>query len=115
MSDRAFLAAGGVVGALGVASAAAAAHQGGAFTQTISTMLLAHAPVFVALGLSSYTNRLARIAGLIMLAGLAVFTLDLWVRDMGMARLFPLAAPIGGTAIIAGWLALALSALIKRQ
>ena len=116
-SDRIFVGMGGLAGAAGVALAARAAHGGGAFTQTISTMLLLHAPLFVALGLSAaaQANKVLKFAGLLLMAGLAVFCLDLYVRDMGAARLFPFAAPVGGSAMILGWLGVALSALAARR
>ena len=36
---------------------------------------------------------------------------DLLARDFLGSRLFPMSAPIGGTLLIAGWLAIAVSAL----
>ncbi|TPN80821.1 DUF423 domain-containing protein [Mesorhizobium sp. CU2] len=108
--SRLFMLAGGLVGAAGVALSAAAAHRGGAFTGTAANFLLMHAPVFLAIGLAA-CSRCLRIAGLILLVGLLLFAGDLLARDFLGSRLFPMSAPIGGTLLIAGWLAIAISAL----
>lgn len=104
--------AGGLVGAAGVALSAAAAHRGGAFTGTAASFLLMHAPVFLGIGLIG-GNRCLRIASLMLLAGLLLFSGDLLARDFLGSRLFPMSAPIGGTLLIAGWLAIAVSALLR--
>ncbi|OHV87945.1 DUF423 domain-containing protein [Mesorhizobium sp. ORS 3428] len=108
--SRIFVLAGGLVGAAGVALSAAAAHRGGAFTATAASFLLTHAPVFLAIGLAG-GNRCLRIASLVLLLGLLLFAGDLLARDFLGSRLFPMSAPIGGTLLIAGWLAIAVSAL----
>ncbi|TIO74415.1 MAG: DUF423 domain-containing protein [Mesorhizobium sp.] len=105
---------GGLVGAAGVALSAAAAHRGGAFTGTAASFLLMHAPVFLAIGLIG-GNRSLRIASLVLLVGLLLFSGDLLARDFLGSRLFPMSAPIGGTLLIAGWLAIALSALWRSR
>lgn len=107
--SRILVLAGGLVGATGVALSAAAAHRGGAFTGTAASFLLMHAPVFLAIGLAG--NRCLRIASLVLLVGLLLFCGDLLARDFLGSRLFPMSAPIGGTLLIAGWLAIAVSAL----
>ncbi|CDX11162.1 conserved membrane hypothetical protein [Mesorhizobium sp. ORS 3324] len=108
--SRILVLAGGLVGAAGVALSAAAAHRGGAFTGTAASFLLMHAPVFLAIGLAG-GNRGLRIASLVLLVGLLLFSGDLLARDFLGSRLFPMSAPIGGTLLIAGWLAIAVSAL----
>jgi uncharacterized membrane protein YgdD (TMEM256/DUF423 family) len=108
--SRLLVLAGGLVGAAGVALSAAAAHRGGAFTGTAANFLLMHAPVFLAIGLAG-GNRCLRIASLVLLAGLLLFAGDLLARDFLGSRLFPMSAPIGGTLLIVGWLAIAVSAL----
>ncbi|KAA3449562.1 DUF423 domain-containing protein [Mesorhizobium sp. SARCC-RB16n] len=110
--SRLFVFAGGLVGAAGVALSAAAAHRGGAFTGTAASFLLMHAPVFLAIGLVG-ANRWLRIASLVLLAGLLLFAGDLLARDFWGSRLFPMSAPIGGTLLIAGWLAIAISAVAR--
>lgn len=110
--DRFFILIAGLFGAIGVALAAAASHGGGGvYAGTISSMLLFHAPAFLALGLSRVEQPKALIyAALLLLAGVVVFCGDLGLRGAYDIRLFPMAAPIGGTAMIAGWLAIAISA-----
>ncbi|TIX01867.1 MAG: DUF423 domain-containing protein, partial [Mesorhizobium sp.] len=49
----------------------------------------------------------------VLLVGLLLFCGDLLARDFLGSRLFPLSAPIGGTLLIAGWLAIAASALAR--
>ena len=109
-----FVAAGGLIGALGVAASAAAAHAGGAFTGTIANMLLFHAPVFLIAGMPGL-SRVGRMGGRILLAGLVLFCGDLAVRDQLGSRLFPFAAPAGGMLLIAGWLVIAASALVRTK
>ncbi|WP_137929856.1 DUF423 domain-containing protein [Mesorhizobium comanense] len=104
--SRILVLAGGLVGAAGVALSAVAAHRGGAFTGTAASFLLMHAPVFLVIGLLA-SNRFLRIAGFLLLAGLLLFAGDLLARDFLGSRLFPMSAPIGGTLLIAGWLAIA--------
>ncbi|EBW2250071.1 DUF423 domain-containing protein [Escherichia coli] len=108
---------GALLGACGVGLSASAAHAGGAFTQTIANMLLFHAPLFVAFGLAGAerTGRYLPIAAGVLLAGLLLFSLDLYVRDLGADRLFPMAAPVGGGAMLIGWLAIAVTAVLKRN
>lgn len=108
---RILIAAGGLCGALGVAFSAMAAHRGGAFTGTAASFLLMHAPVFLAVGLVG-GNRILRAGGLVLLVGLVVFSGDLLARDLLGSRLFPFAAPVGGTLLMVGWLAIAASALM---
>ncbi|TRC81016.1 DUF423 domain-containing protein [Mesorhizobium sp. WSM4307] len=111
-ASRLLVLAGGLSGAAGVALSAAAAHRGGAFTGTAASFLLMHAPVFLAVGLIG-ANRCLRIASLVLLAGLLLFAGDLFARDFLGSRLFPMSAPIGGTLLIAGWLGIAISALVR--
>jgi uncharacterized membrane protein YgdD (TMEM256/DUF423 family) len=111
-SSRILVLAGGLCGAAGVALSAAAAHLGGAFVGTAASFLLMHAPVFLAAGLLG-ANRMLRIGSLVLLVGLLLFCGDLLARDFLGSRLFPLSAPIGGTLLIAGWLVIAASALVR--
>lgn len=103
---------GGLCGAAGVALSAAASHHGGAFIGAAANFLLFHAPALLVIGLAA-GNRLLRLGGLILILGLVLFCGDLLSRDLLGDRLFPFAAPAGGTLLIAGWLAVAASALIR--
>lgn len=113
-SARILVLAGGLCGAAGVALSAAAAHLGGAFVGTAASFLLMHAPVFLAVGLAG-ANRILRIGSLVLLVGLVLFCGDLLARDFVGSRLFPMSAPIGGSLLIAGWLAIAASALVRER
>jgi uncharacterized membrane protein YgdD (TMEM256/DUF423 family) len=115
-ASRALVLVAGLCGAAGVALSAAAAHGAGAFTGTAASFLIMHAPAFLAVGLASRgPDRLLGAACLILLAGLALFCGDLICRDYLGTRLFPFAAPIGGTLLIAGWLAIGAAGLLSRQ
>ena len=113
-SARILVFAGGLCGAAGVALSAASAHLGGAFVGTAASFLIMHAPVFLAVGLAR-ANRILRIGSLVLLIGLVLFCGDLLARDFVGSRLFPMSAPIGGSLLIAGWLAIAASALVWQR
>lgn len=114
---RIFVVAAGLAGAAGVATAAAAAHSEASNLSASSTMFLAHAPAFLALGLTRPTPspiRALDYAGLIPLIGVVLFCGDLLARQYLGGRLFPFAAPAGGMLMIAGWLALGVAGLLRR-
>ena len=109
---------GALAGLLGVALSAAAAHgPGGPNLETASRFLLFHAPVLlvtVALARSEAIHAgMGRIAGWLMVVGLVLFCGDLAMRSFRNAALFPMAAPIGGFALMGGWGLLALAALAR--
>ena len=109
-----FTFAGGLFGAAGVALSAAATHAGGGNVATAASFLLAHAPALLAIGLFGRGRALA-IGGAILLVGALLFAGDLLIRHYVGTRLFPMAAPLGGTSMILGWLVLAASALTLRE
>ncbi len=111
-TGRILVLAGGLAGAGGVALSAAAAHAGGAFTGTVASFLLAHAPALLAIGLAG-PGRVLRIGSFVLLLGLVLFCGDLLARDFLGDRLFPFAAPTGGTLLILGWLIIAVSAFFR--
>jgi uncharacterized membrane protein YgdD (TMEM256/DUF423 family) len=112
---RPFLLVGGLLGAAGIALSAAAAHAGGGNIATAANFLLLHGPAFLALGLfDGMAGRMLKTGGWIVLAGLVLFAGDLLARHYLGDRLFPLAAPSGGTLMIAGWLVIAASAFRGR-
>jgi len=103
----------GLLGALGVATAAMASHgEDVRNLAAISAMALAHAPVLLLLGLVG-RGRVLSISGLILAAGCIIFVADLAMRHWMATPLFQGAAPIGGAGMILGWLGIALSALTK--
>jgi uncharacterized membrane protein YgdD (TMEM256/DUF423 family) len=105
----------GVMGADGVMLAAASAHQpDAARLASASSMLLFHAAAL--LGTVSLAERGVIHLGIGIAAGwgffvaTALFAGDLTLRHYAGHGLFPMAAPTGGTLLIASWLALAVAA-----
>ena len=110
----------GIMGADGVMLAAASAHLPDASRLgAASSMLLFHAcAVLAAVALTERTLIHARIGlvaafGFVIAAGL--FAGDLTLRQYAGHGLFPMAAPTGGTLLIASWLALAVAAAWPRR
>ncbi len=108
-----------LMGAVGVALWAAASHGGEANMQTAAQMLLIHAAAVIGLTAARkqglVQDRLASLAASGLILGVTLFAADLWARARLGSRLFPMAAPLGGTLTIAGWLTLAAAALIGRK
>jgi uncharacterized membrane protein YgdD (TMEM256/DUF423 family) len=113
-ANRFLILLGGLCGTAGVALSAVAAHHGGAFIGTAANFLLFHAAALLAIGLAA-NSRWLRIAGFVLALGLALFCGDLLGRDLAGHRLFPFAAPAGGSLLIIGWLAVAASALTRSR
>jgi uncharacterized membrane protein YgdD (TMEM256/DUF423 family) len=110
----------GVMGADGVILAAMAAHQADATRLgAASSMLLFHATAVLAVvalverGVIHFEIGIAAALGFVAAAGL--FAGDLTLRQYAGHSLFPLAAPIGGTLLIASWLVLAVAAAWPRR
>ena len=106
-------AAAGLYGAAGVALMAAGAHKAGAsagpLATTAGTFLLFHAAAI--LGLCALdSGRGTRIAASLIAAGALLFSGELAAHALAGAQPLPLAAPIGGTLMIVGWLVAAVAA-----
>jgi uncharacterized membrane protein YgdD (TMEM256/DUF423 family) len=106
-----------LMGACGVALAAAAAHAApGAGLDSAAYLLLFHA--VAVLGAASLAGQalLWRPLGLVAMAGFVVggglFAGDVSMRAFAGHRLFPMAAPTGGTLLILSWLILAAAAIV---
>jgi uncharacterized membrane protein YgdD (TMEM256/DUF423 family) len=119
-ASRILVALAGLMGACGVMLAAAYAHLGHASElEAASSMLLLHAGAV--LGTTALVERgvlhtriaLAAAIGFVIAASL--FAGDLTLRQYAGHRLFPFAAPAGGTLLIVSWLVLALSALWPKR
>jgi uncharacterized membrane protein YgdD (TMEM256/DUF423 family) len=101
-------------GAAGVSLAAAAAHvDASPLLATASQFLMIHAAAGLGLAARAADAGLARPrlfagAALALQAGVTLFSADLAARAYLGARLFPFAAPIGGSLTILAWIALAL-------
>jgi uncharacterized membrane protein YgdD (TMEM256/DUF423 family) len=104
-----------VMGADGVILAAASAHQSGAsLLLPASSMLLFHALAVLAVVALSERGIIARRIGIAAASGFVIaavlFAADLTMRQYAGHRLFPFAAPTGGTLLIVSWLMLAVAA-----
>ncbi|HTR13664.1 MAG TPA: DUF423 domain-containing protein [Roseiarcus sp.] len=102
-----------ILGAAGVALAAAAAHEnGGDLGRTASLFLIMHAAAALAVAAHAghrSANGAFLVCGFLMEFGAALFAADLAARAFAGARLFPFAAPIGGSTTIVSWIALAVA------
>jgi uncharacterized membrane protein YgdD (TMEM256/DUF423 family) len=99
-----------LMGSAGVALAAAGVHRsGGELAERGALFLILHA--VAALGIAAHArieaSRAVLATGFVMEAGASLFAADLAYHAFAGARLFPFAAPIGGSALILSWLALA--------
>ena len=117
--DRAIVACAGLAGLAGVALSALAAHgPGGPNLEVAARFLLIHAAALLgvaALSGAILAPRLATLAGFAMVLGLVLFCGDLVRRAMTGSGLFPMAAPTGGFALMAGWLLVAVAALVGHR
>jgi uncharacterized membrane protein YgdD (TMEM256/DUF423 family) len=117
---RILVALAAVMGADGVILAAASAHQPDASRlASASSMLLFHATtVLVTVALierSIIHPRIGVTAAFGFVVAAALFAGDLTLRQYAGHALFPMAAPTGGTLLIASWLALAVAAVWPRH
>jgi uncharacterized membrane protein YgdD (TMEM256/DUF423 family) len=100
------------MGAAGVALAAAGVHaNGGELAQRGALFLLLHAAAALAIAaharIAAASARTLLIVGFVMEAGAILFSAELAMHVFTGERIFPFAAPIGGTTMILSWLALA--------
>jgi uncharacterized membrane protein YgdD (TMEM256/DUF423 family) len=107
------------MGAVGVAFWAMAAHRaGGESLVTSAQFLLIHA--CAVLGLTACRkqalihDRIASIASAGLILGTVLFSGDIALRVLAGGRLFPMAAPVGGSLLILGWLVAGVSAVWRR-
>jgi uncharacterized membrane protein YgdD (TMEM256/DUF423 family) len=112
MASTALIALAGLLGAAGVVLLAASAHSvPGAGLDSAGHMLLFHAAAVLGGAAVLQAGLVWRPLGLIAVCGLvlgaALFSGDLALRAFAGHRLFPMAAPTGGTILIASWLLLA--------
>ena len=99
-----------LMGAAGVALAAAGVHEnGGELAERAALFLLLHAAA--ALGIAAHARiagsaRSLLIVGFVMEAGAILFSAEL-AMHVFIGERIPFAAPIGGTTMILSWIALA--------
>jgi uncharacterized membrane protein YgdD (TMEM256/DUF423 family) len=111
-----------LMGAAGVGLAALGVHaSGGELASRGALFLLLHAGAALAIAaharLATDSARALVIVGFVMEAGAALFSAELAMRAFTGERIFPFAAPIGGSAMMIAWLALAIvfAAALRRQ
>ncbi len=107
-----------LMGGGGVIIAAAGAHDGGGETARIAAdFLLIHAAVLLAVcvpaSLAALQDRWLLTALTILAVGVVVFSAELTLASLADWRPLPLAAPVGGFLMIAGWVLLAV-AFVRR-
>ena len=107
-----------LAGLLGVGLSAAAAHaSGGTNLETAARFLLLHAPALFGIaalvGIGAVNPVAGRIAGWLLVFGLALFCGDLVMRAWRGVALFPMAAPVGGFVLMCGWGMAAVAALLR--
>ena len=110
----------GIMGADGVILAAASAHGADAARlASASSMLLFHACAVIGtvalIERGVIHARIGMVAAWGFVIAAALFATDLTLRQYAGHSLFPLAAPTGGTLLIASWLALAVAAAWPQQ
>ncbi|MGH6702997.1 MAG: DUF423 domain-containing protein [Bradyrhizobium sp.] len=109
-----------LMGTAGVILAAASAHQPDASRLLpASSMLLFHALAVLAAVALTERGIIDRRIGIAAASGFVIaavlFAADLTVRQYAGHRLFPFAAPTGGTLLILSWLMLAVAAAWPRR
>ena len=100
--QRIAIAFAGLLGASGVAAAAASSHAGAGLLGPYALIALTHAPAILALALAPLP-RIFGFALAALTAGAALFCADLAARHFLGTPFFPLMAPAGGLAMIVGW------------
>jgi len=102
-----------LMGAAGVALAAAGVHEnGGELAERAALFLLLHAAAALAIAahvrIAIGSARLLVIVGFVMEAGAILFSAELAIHVFTGERIFAFAAPLGGTTMILSWVALAI-------
>ncbi|TPQ28794.1 DUF423 domain-containing protein [Bradyrhizobium guangdongense] len=120
MAFRVLIALAGLMGACGVALAAASAHGADASRlASASAMLLFHATAILAVTALIERGFLHGGIGLVAAFGFviaaALFAGDLTLRQYAGHGLFPFAAPTGGTLLIVSWLAVSVAAVAAKR
>ncbi len=109
----------GLNGAVAVLMGAFAAHAmgpGHPFASAFSTaahyhLVHAAAMAIAALAAQGAAGPRARMAAMLFLAGILLFSGSLYMLTLTGLRAFSYITPVGGLALVAGWLVLALAAL----
>jgi uncharacterized membrane protein YgdD (TMEM256/DUF423 family) len=105
----------GLAGAAGVGLAAAGAHGNDMAALTPPAyFLIMHATAaaaIIAVATRAEHPGAFLLAALVLLAGATLFSGDIAARTLWLVKLFPMAAPIGGSTMIIGWLLLSVAGI----
>nr|WP_246518760.1 DUF423 domain-containing protein [Ancylobacter lacus] len=106
----------GLYGAAGVGLAAAAAHLAvdASLATAANFLLFGAAGIGMAAALAVVAGRpwsFAEVGGGLLAVGTALFSGAIAARVLAGMVIFPMAAPTGGTMLMAGWLVIALAGL----
>jgi len=126
--ERIFIAVAGILGAIAVGLGAYGAHgleraleglpDAAKRLEWWRTAVLYHLTHALALGLVGALARAqgpgATVAGILFIAGIALFSGTLYAMALGAPRWLGAITPLGGLSLIAGWLAILVSALRTR-
>jgi len=112
--------AAGLNGMAGVAAGAKVAHGGlanAALVETASGYQVLHAVALVAISLApgNFSPRVLALAGALWVFGCVFFCMPLYFRAGGVAEAVWHLTPVGGMALILGWLTLFLAALMASR
>lgn len=116
-ATRLLVFAAGLIGAAGIALAAMATHaHAGTNLSVAATMLSLHAPAIIAVAAARKAGIIhdlgGRAAAWGLVSGVVLFSGDIAMRTFNGVPLFPMAAPAGGTLLIAAWVLVAAAGLI---
>lgn len=78
-----------------------------------ANMMLIHAAVILAIARPGPNRSALVVAPVLLLLGTVLFSGDLALAGLMNARPWPAAAPIGGTLLMAGWIAIMVSVLLR--
>ena len=104
------------MGAVGVTAAAGTTHLGDThILGPLSLIALTQAPAVLVLALLAGRHWSTRLATLLIALGALVFSADLVAHHFMGASPLPIMAPIGGSAMILGWLTLIPAAFLGKR
>jgi len=109
----------GLLGVIGIAARAFEAHGLGALADMSqprmtdfssgTEMVLLHAPVFLGLAaIADLMPRASLLASIALIAGIILFAVPLFAYGLADTRALILLTPVGGIALMLGWVALAI-------
>jgi uncharacterized membrane protein YgdD (TMEM256/DUF423 family) len=106
----------GLIGAFGVGFAALSAHGGDTRLYGAAALIcLTQAPALLGLSIGWRMVRTAPVASVLIAVGCILFAGDVSMLARFGHGLFSMAAPLGGTMMILGWIAVAVGAFFRSE